>query len=181
MRKVLWLLFLCATACATSNQFGASSGSQNFSIDIPEFWTKLNTAKYFIITRDGPFSQYILIQQRHVNQPFRHTKMKFNRHMLPKQAAQVVLDEITSDQSISNLQVIESLPANVNEYEGFKIVFKYEIKDGLKFRTLYYGFLRDEWFYSLRYNATEKHYSEKDVEAFKRVITSFRIMASGPA
>jgi hypothetical protein len=183
MKKPLLLFLLITTSCASWNQFGSisQSSSYNFTIEFPEQWTRLNTHKYLMVTKDGPFSQYILVQQRHVEKPFKHTKKKINKGMLPQEAAEVILDEIISDRCVLNFRVIENLPARVNQYDGFRIVFTYKTKDGLKFKTIYYGFLQGEWFYSIRYNAGERHYSAEDIEAFRKVLSSFKIMEAGPA
>jgi hypothetical protein len=104
-----------------------------------------------------------------------------DRGMLPQEAAEVILDEITSDRAVLNFQVLENLPAAVNGYNGFRLMFTYRTKGGYKFKTLYYGFLQGEWFYSLRYNAADGRYSDKDVETFREVLESFKIMASRSA
>ena len=101
--------------------------------------------------------------------------------MLPQETAEVILDEITSDRAVLNFQIVENFPAAVNGYDGFKLVFTYKTINGSKFKTLYYGFLQGDWFYSLRYNAADNRYSDKDVETFRRVLESFKIMASRSA
>ena len=181
MKKLLLLFLLLTAACASWNQIGSSSESTsyNFSIESPEHCTKLNTHKYLIYTKDNPFSQYILVQQRHVDTPFRNTKKRIKKGMIPQEAAEIILDEITCDRSVLNFLVLESVPATVNRYDGFKILFTYKNKNGLKFKTVYYGFLQGEWFYSIRYNADEMHYCQEDIRALRKVLSSFKIMDAG--
>ncbi len=184
MKKLLCLTFLFMASCASLGQSGNPSPSAaygNFTLEFPEEWRKVTTDKYLMITRDGAFSQYILVQQRHVERPFSHTKKKIDKGMLPQEAAQVILDEITSDRAVLNFKVLENLPAAVNGYNGFRLVFTYQIKGGHKFKTLYYGFLQGEWFYSLRYNAADGHYSDKDAETFRQVLETFKITAARSA
>lgn len=183
MKKFLWVTLLFLAACASVGPPGDTSypSAYNFTVTLPEQWRKLDTRRYLMMTREGPFSQYILVQQRHVNQPFRHTKKMIRKDMLPQEAAQVVLDEILSDRAVLNFQVLENLPATVNGYDGFRILFTYRTSDGLRFKTLYYGLLQGDWFYSLRYNAAEARFSEADVETFRKVLDSFQINASHPA
>jgi hypothetical protein len=180
MKRILCLVFLFMTSCAYFGQPGNPSqpGSYNFTLDFPEEWRKLNAGEYLMITKDGAFSQYILVQQRHVNRPFSHTKKRIDKGMLPQETAEVILDEITSDRAVLNFQILENFPAAVNGYDGFRLMFTYKTRGGSKFKTLYYGFLQGDWFYSLRYNAADGRYSDKDVEAFRRVLESFKIMAS---
>jgi hypothetical protein len=179
MKKLFCLIFLFMASCVSFGQVGnpSQSESSNFTLEFPEEWRKVTTGKYLMITKDGAFSQYILVQQRHVNRPFSHTKRKINKGMLPQEAAQVIMDEITSDRAVLNFKVLENRPAAVNGYNGFRLLFTYKTKDGYKFRTLYYGFVQGEWFYSLRYNAADGRYSDKDVDTFREVLESFKIMA----
>lgn len=182
MRKLICLFLFLAAACASGGQFGSSSKSdlQNFSIEIPEGWKRFSSSKYFMLTREGVFSQYILVQQRHVDKPFRHTESRLKKDMLAKEVVGVILDEISSDGHLVNFRLIEYIPAEVGRYNGFRIVFRYQDKDGLKFKTVFYGLLQGDWFYSLRYSAQEKKYSDEDIEALKKVVHSFKIVEEKP-
>lgn len=183
MKKVLWISLLFVTACASGFSTGGSpeKATQTYIVEPPEQWERLNSNKYLIFTRQGAFRQYILIQQRPVDKPFKHTKRKFDKGMLPQEAAGVVIDEIISDRTILNFKVIENSPAVVNQYDGFKVIFTYRTREGGAFRTIYYGFLQGDWFYSLRYNAAENDFSEADVQTFEEVLESFKIDASESA
>lgn len=147
----------------------------NYSFERPEQWIKIESGRHFMMTKDGPFKQYILIQQRHVEEPFRHTRRTFDRGMLPQEAAEVVLDEIASDRLVMNFRIIENRPAKLSQYDGFRIVFTYKTTRGLAYKTIYHGVLRGDWFYSLRYNVSETHDSLKEIESFETVLKSFKI------
>lgn len=183
MKKLLLLFILFLPACALWTQGGGlyESPSHNFSVDIPQSWMRLKTDKYLFITKDGPFLQYVLVQQRPVGRPFKHTRKKFNKGMLPLEAAEVIIDEIDSDQLLLNFQVIENIPAKINGYDGFRLVYAYKDKDGLELKTIYYGFITGEWFYNIRYTAANRHYFEKDIETFGKILNSFRLLKSQPA
>ena len=96
--------------------------------------------------------------------------------MLPQEAAGVIIDEIASDRRIYNFNVIENTPAIIDGREGFKILFTYKDKKGSTFKTLYYGFIREESFYNLRYNAAMRYYFEKDIAAFEQILSSFKVV-----
>ena len=174
---LLPLLLFSITACApwTRGRGLYESPKHTFTLDIPQKWMRLNSDEYLLISRDGPFLQYVLVQERHIDRPFRHTKKRFRREMLPQEAAEIILDEISSDQSVFNFLVIENVPATIDRHEGFRIIFRYRNKDGLGFKTIYYGLIAGERFYSIRYNAAERYYFEKDLEAFEQVLNSFAI------
>ncbi|MBU2498660.1 MAG: hypothetical protein KKE57_07165 [Proteobacteria bacterium] len=177
MKRFMWLILLFVTACAPFNRIegGPQSGLRSFSVELPQLWRELDNPKYLILTKDGPFSQYILVQQRPMAQPFKNTKRKLNKGMLPQEAAEVILDEIVSDHALLNFRLIENHPAIVNQYEGFRLVFSHNTAGGSSFKTIYYGLLRGGWFYSIRYCASEGNYSDRDVKTFEKVLHSFYI------
>lgn len=177
MKKFFWFLLIAASACVPGTRTGGFQDHQavNYIVELPEQWRKVNSGRHFMMTKDGPFNQYILIQQRHLEEPFSHTRRTFNKGMLPQEAAEVVLDEIASDRSVLNFHVIENTPAKLSRYDGFRIIFTYKTKKGLGFKTIYHGILKGDWYYSIRYNVSENHDSLKDMETFEKVLNSFRI------
>jgi hypothetical protein len=180
MKKFFWILLLLIPACAPWIKPGGSyeSSTHNFYVNIPKGWMMLDTDQYLLISGDGPFLQYVLVQDRPLTRPFRNTKKKFNRHMLPQEAADVIIDEITSDRSILNFEIIENVPTQIHDHDGFRVVFTYKNREGLKLKTIYLGFLTGKRFYNIRYTAVERYYFEKDIEAFGEVVKSFRLIES---
>ncbi len=183
MRKLIFVSLFLATAYACGGQLGGSSESnlRNFSIAIPEGWRELNSPEYLMITREGAFSQYILVQQRRVDKPFKHTEKKLNKYMLPQQAAEVIMDEISSDSRVLHFHLSECVRTRVNQYNGFRIVYTYKEKGGLNFLTVFYGFLEGDWFYCLRYSVEVKKYTDEDIETFEKVLNSFKIAGAPSA
>mgnify|MGYP002750001071 CR=1 FL=1 len=163
---------------------GCAHGAQNsastyhFVVKIPKGWWQLDTDKYFLITKDNPYLQYALIQERPIDKAFRHTKKKLKRGMLPQESAEVILDEIRADNNIINFELIQNGPATIDGHAGFKILFTYQDKDGSTFKTLYYGFINGNIFYNLRYSAAKRHYFQKDLKTFEMFLDSFRLIES---
>ena len=147
----------------------------SFSVTIPDGWWKPDYIDKYLITKDGPLLQYVLIQERPVTRPFKNTSKKIRSEMLPQEAAGIIIDELASDRNITNFTVIENAPAVIDGHDGFRILFSYKNKKGAEFKTLYYGFVRDGIFYNLRYCAELQHYFEKDLPAFEQIIASFRL------
>ena len=172
MKKLILLLCLAFfVGCATN----PSSGPQNFSAQPPDQWHQLNTPKFYILTKDGPYSQYILVQQRPLDKPFAHTSKTLSRNMPPKDVAAAFLDEIRNDEAVRDFRLVENQPTRVNQHEGFRLVFTWEDKDGLKQKTFMYGFVNGNWFYSLRYNADASLYCRQDLEEFLTFVRSFKV------
>ena len=180
MKKLLPLLIfiLLIFSCASAAQERSLKKlpDADFSVDIPDGWWKPEYTSKYLLTKDGPYLQYVLIQKRPLNKPFRYTKKEIRRGMLPQEAAGIIIDELASDRYLMNFSVIENTPATVDRHAGFKILFTYKDKKGSQFKTLYYGFISANSFYNLRYCAAARHYFEKDIADFEQIINSFKLV-----
>jgi hypothetical protein len=136
---------------------------------------KLRAEPDLLLSKDGPFLQYVLIQERSIDKPFGHTRKTLRRGMLAQEAAQLIIDEISSDRSIYDFRVIRNRPARINGHKGFEILFTHRNRDGLVLKTRYYGIIAGDWFYAIRYNAAERYYFDKDIEAFESILSSFEL------
>jgi hypothetical protein len=177
-KRIVLILLLFLPACAPWLRAGGSyeSPSHNFSVYIPDGWMRLDTDRYLLLSKEGPFLQYVLIQDRHLDKPFRHTKKKMKAGMLAQEASEVVLDEITSDQTIMDFEVLENVPTKIDGQDGFRLLFTYTNRDGLKLKTVYYGFLSAERFYSIRYTAAKRYYFLKEIPIFDQLLNSFKLI-----
>ena len=178
MKKVIWVtLFLFAASCVACTHTGGTSKptAYSFTIDIPAGWRKIDRP-YLLVTKDSPFLQNIMVQNRFIGKSFRYTKKKMQREMLPEEAAQIIIDEYASDQNIGNLKVLNNAPAEINGHDGFKILLTYMGPKGKEFHTLYYGFIKADTFFNLRFTAGGRQYFQKDIEAFNRMLNSFQVI-----
>ena len=177
IKKFSWLLLFLITACAPWLPVGGpyESPCHRFSVVLPEKWMKLRAEHDLLLSKDGPFLQYVLIQERPIDRPFGHTRKTLHRGMLAQEAAQLIIDEISSDRSVNDFRVIQNRPARINGHSGFELVFTHKNRDGLVFKTRYYGIIAGDWFYAIRYNAAERHYFEKDIQTFESILSSFEL------
>jgi hypothetical protein len=178
MKRWLFILLIPLTACAPwSRVTGLAEGpGRHFSVNIPAGWMKFNSDNQLLISKDGPFLQYILVESRNLEMPFAHTKRRMNQAMLPQEAAEVILDDLRLDRAVRNLHVLENGPVDVARQDGFEILFTYKNQDGLTIKTVYQGFIRGGMFYSIRFTAAERCYFAKDVDTFKEVLASFKLL-----
>ena len=175
MPLFIGLLFIFSCVATAQERSLKNLPDTDFSVDIPQGWWKPEYTSKYILTKDGPYRQYVLIQQRPLDKSFRYTKKKIRSGMLPQEAAGIVLDELASDRYLMNFRVIENAPARVDGHAAFKILFTYKDKKGSQFKTLYYGFISGDSFYNLRYCAAVQHYFDKDIASFEQIISSFKI------
>ena len=179
MKKlVVILVAVCLIGGCASSAYRRSLKDlpdHDFSVKIPDGWWKPQSTNKYLITKDGAHLQYVRIQQRPLDLPFRSTKKKMRPRMLPLESARVIIDELASDRYIMNFKVVENSPAVIGGHSGFKIVFTYENKKGAQFKTLYYGFINGDFFFNMRYNAVTRHYYDKDIADFKQMLNSFKL------
>ena len=163
------ICLICSAGAVAEDEF-------NFSIDMPAGWWRVNTDKYLVITRDGAFKHYILVQERPLSKPFKNTGKILKKSHLPNEAAQIVIDEVTADPNLTGLQMIENNPSNVAGKPGFQLTFLYTDPAGIIFKTIYYGCIDGEHYYNLRYSASEqKYFDEEAWRVFSGVRNSLRI------
>ena len=98
------------------------------------------------------------------------------KEMLPEEAAQIIIDEYASDQNLGNLKVLSNTPAEISGHDGFKIFLTYLGPKGNEFHTLYYGFIKADTFFNLRFTAGGRQYFQKDIETFKHMLNSFQVI-----
>jgi len=152
-----------------------SAPAQNVTVELPDGWMRLNSDDYLLITRDGVMLEYILIEKIYIEDNLRHTKKKFRRGMLPQELAEVILDNIGSNQNNLKIKVISNVPQKISGHSGFKAIFTFNNKDGLKYKSIYSGFMSGDYFYGVRYNASHRHYFARELETFKRVVASLKL------
>jgi len=174
MPLLICMLFIFSCASAAQEHSLKKLPDADFSVNIPDGWWKPEYTSKYLLTKDGPYLQYVLIQQRPLNKPFRNTKKKIRMGMLPQEAAGIIIDELASDRYLMNFSVIENAPATVDGHAGFKILFVYKDKKESQFKTLYYGFISGNFFFNLRYSAAARHYFDKDIDDFEKIVSSFQ-------
>lgn len=173
---VIILLNGCAPWVRTGGPYEATR--ENVSLDLPDGWMRLNSDKYLLLTRDGVLLQNILVENIGVNDPLKHTKKKFRKGMLPLEATEVIVDNIASNSEVHNFEVKESKSAKVAGESGFRVSYSYKTVGGLKMQGVVYGVMHGEWFYLIRYAAPKRHYFDRDLKAFERVVASAHLIKS---
>jgi hypothetical protein len=178
MRHRLWtcvILALTLAACA----HGGSNQSLTFNAAIPEGWKKIHCDEPMLfMTREGGYKQFVLIRERPLIEPFQFTQKSLRQGMLPEEAAEIVVNEMISDSNIHNFSLLENVPARIAGNSGFRLAFLYTDADGFVFKTIYYGFIRGDTFYNIRYGATKDEYFQKDLKTFQEVFESFKLITA---
>lgn len=175
----LWILIGLAIIIGCAHSSDRPQGPAHFEIDIPSGWEKHYTKKYFLIYKGDPYRQYIMVQERPIEKRFKHSKGKMIAGINSQDAAGIIIAELQADKRILDLKVTEKSRATIKGNPGFKLMFSYKLSDGSTFNTLYYGFVKDDAYFSLRFNVSADRDFGKDLSAFRAVVDSFRFVAAG--
>ena len=178
MKPRFWIgiiLLALLASCA----HGGGKPALTFNAAVPEGWRQIPTDDAMMfMTKEGGYKQFVLIRERPLSEPFQFTKRMMQPGMIPEAAAEIVVNEILADSNVRNFSVTENTPARIAGNSGFRLAFVYTDADGFVFKTLYYGFIKGDTFYNIRYGATEEEYFQKDLKTFEKVFESFHLVAA---
>lgn len=96
--------------------------------------------------------------------------------MLPQEVAQMVIDNFKSNPNLVGQEVLENNPETIGAQQGFKLVITWKNIEGLRTKSIIYGFLLGKYYYELYYRAYDRYYFEKDVVAFEKIKNSFSLL-----
>jgi hypothetical protein len=172
---VVVLMAGCAHWVKTEGPY--TSDSLNFTVDPPQAWMRSNNDNPLLITRDGAMLQRIVISRIGFSdeKQFNATKKRVTPDMLPQELAEVVADNVQSEKNITSMTVEETTPATISGKPGFRLQLFYSTKEGLRYRFICYGLASGNYFYRVMYAAPVRHYFDKDLAAFEKVATSFKL------
>jgi hypothetical protein len=145
-----------------------------YQVTLPRGWMRLNDDERLLVTRDGPTLQHIVLARRDARKPLERSKRTLQPGMEPFEVAELLAGELSSSERVTGVKVLETAPARVGGLPGFKLVVTYKDADGLRMRSVYYGALRGDWLWSLAYTAPARHYFERDLPTFQKVVASLR-------
>lgn len=169
-------IFFCLVVFLTSAAHGAGKGF-SFDAAVPDGWKTVDSEEPMLfMTKDGGYKQFVLIRERPLAEPFQFTKKTMRPGMMPEEAAEVIINEILADSNVRNFSVTENVPAQIAGNKGFRMGFVYTDVDGYAFKTIYYGFIKGNTFYNIRYAATQEDFFQNDLKTFESVFNSFKLV-----
>ncbi len=150
--------------------------SHGYEVNLPEGWRRATTVSdSLLLTRDGVSLQYIRIERVPIGHELPHTKRTLAKGMSAQDVAEVELDEVRSDQTVRNFELLENVPWQVAGLPAFKVVYTFRAENGLRIKRVHYGVLVRDWVYRVQYQAAARYYFDKDLPTFDRVRESFRV------
>jgi hypothetical protein len=150
--------------------------ASRWSITPPDGWMCLHTPESDMLSKDGPYLEYILVQARPLEQGFRFTKQKISPDMLPDEVAALITDSMRADPIIRAFRLLSSEPAMLGGHPGFKLTYRYQDQNDVAVMAIYYGVVVNDVFFNLRYTAARRYYFDSRLPAFNRVVDSLRFV-----
>jgi hypothetical protein len=150
--------------------------SQNVSLRLPAGWMLSGRDDLTLVTRDGVLLQNIIVETISVDDELKYTKKKFRRGMSPLEQAEVFLDNMASSPNRTAFNVQSKKPSQVAGHQAFRTEYSYKDRDGLLYKGLLYGFMQNNWFYIIRYEAPNRYYYTRDKEKFENVVKSVKLL-----
>ena len=176
-RLILLAMIVMIAGCAGWKAVDGGIHSETYRVEVPDGWMKFDAGTYAMISRDGPYLQYVLFQERPLERPFLNARKRLTADMLPHEAAQIIIDDLSSDPMVANFTVIENAPAVIDDHDGFRLLFSYDDPEGLTLKTAYYGFIQGRTYYSLRFTAPQRYYFDNDIDVFETMLSRFHLVA----
>lgn len=192
-----------AAHAAGTEPAGRVFDSRAVSFVVPAGWHWYDRGDDLIATKDGVFLQHLFIERIHVTQTdqavmgafplaafstkqwptrtARSLKKRFTTGMSPADAAEVLLESRRNDPGIADFQVRKVVTRTVAGNQAFRVVFDFRLKKSAVdpsplYRSVYCGFMHDDWFYGISYTAAARYYFDRDAGTFEAFLESFRLM-----
>jgi hypothetical protein len=147
-----------------------------YSVDLPPGWMRLNVEDRIVVTRDGTPLQMISVRRAKVGEPLAYSKKKFEKGMLPQEMAGILIDAMSTMEGVAFSEIQENTPAKFGGVDGFRLVLRFRLKNGLEKKWACYGAMSGDWVYTVAYTAVARHYYERDLDTFEKTARSFRIL-----
>ena len=178
---IVILIFICAGCAGLASWSELKEGEyydrpREFRAVVPSNWMKLNHGEHFLITRDGVALNQIVVSRHLLSEDLAFTKKKFTNDMPPQDLAEVEIGDIHSNPNVSKVDVLENTPLLISGHPGFRMVYQYKTKAGLKVKGIRAGCLSGDHVYRIIYEAPLQHYFPATELVFEQFLTSFKIV-----
>lgn len=180
MKRIILIiiLLLVLSGCATWSKMGGeyTDRARGFKADLPNGWMSFNFAEYFVITKNGMILEQIAVEKNKIDKKLEYTKKKFTADMTAQDIAEVEIDNLRSNDDITDLEIEVNQAANISGINGFGFLATFKIAGKLKRKMIHYGFMYEDHIYRIIYNACEQHYFDTYLKDFMKFMKTFRLI-----
>ncbi len=181
VKRCAWgiVAFIFIVGCSAFRAVGGKLALpyEGYGVDLPQGWYQARgVTETLLLTKDGLPLQFIRIERVAIESEPSHTKKKFTQSMSPEQAAEIEVDALRATPEVIDFEVLESTPATVAGRRGFRLLFGWKTRDGMRLKRLHYGLLDGKWVHRLVFRAAARYYFDRDLATFERIRESFRLL-----
>ena len=156
MKTRIWICVVLTVALAACAHTG-SKAPTSFNVAMPEGWRSIDTEEPMLfLTKDGGYKQFVLIRERPLTEPVHlQQTVPCAPACCPKRRPSWSSTRSPPTPTSATSACSRTSPARIAGHNGFRLTFLYTDVDGFVFKTIYYGFIKGNTFYNIRYGATE--------------------------
>ena len=138
---LVFLLVGCATIKLIEEK-NVKWKSGKFSSELPTGWSKYSwPGNILSLTRDGSYLQYIFISKTKTNKELQKTKKKITEDLLLQELSEIIKDELSLSDGITNFEVISQKPANIDGIDAFRLEYIFKNSEMVDYHGVVYGFV----------------------------------------
>ncbi len=165
----------CVGPIWVTEQAPQTAAKIGVTADLPAGWARYTPDQDLLMTRDGFILETIRVSRSAYGSKIEHTDRTITKGLDEQEAAQIVIDSYSADQSKHNLSVVDNKPVTIDGRPGFAIEVTYKTPEGLPLRETLYVALVDDSYVLARFIAPDRHYHELHRGAFETVVQSLKI------
>ena len=170
---VLVVVAGCATYMRADSTF--EHRRSGLVVDLPAGWLRYTPARpIYAITRDGLRLEAITISVTKVGEKIKGTERSYRANMLPNEVAELSLGVIEARDVTKNFEVKAIEPAKLAGHDGYQASAAFTDPLGLRKRLLLHGAVINGYVVEMMYEAAERVYFDKYVDAYRKVVSSAR-------
>lgn len=152
--------------------------SEHYSLELPAHWIKVQLQGKWLVTRDGPSLQKIVIQGADHDSAFPTAKLESSPDLLASELAERYVADIKKEDEhgLPSFQIESNRPFVLGGKEGFRIKAKYRTEQGVDYELLGVGVASEKGFLSVTYTAPTLYYFERGEPQFEQLLTSIKLL-----
>ena len=143
--------------------------------DVPQGWSRFETGKDIMLTKDGFLLNFIQISRTPYGEKYQNTELTIRPGMTELDASQIVLEAMQSDQDRRNLTIIDNRPAAVAGYPGFRLEVTFQNEDNLTVHEIIYVALTPGSYLVALARSPDRYYAEMMTGVFEKVVSSIQL------
>jgi ASC-1-like (ASCH) protein len=151
-------------------------GEVRIEANLPSDWMRMKRGDEIVFTRDGTSLEYIKIRRSEPEEAMPHTEHELRPGMLSYEIADFATDEIRLTEGVTNFELIENSPSEINGRPCYRLLYSHRINSALKVKTVEFGCWARKDFYRIEYRAAAQHYFDRYFDDFKRFKDAVRFV-----